>query len=67
MIDPWGRVVEGKRLDPGHAGVIDVRLPEPAAPTLYGRWGDGLFGVLLALMLAGGCRGDDARGGHDRG
>ena len=54
MIDPWGRVVDGKRLDPGHAGVIDVRLPEPAAPTLYGRWGDGLFGVLLALMLAGG-------------
>jgi apolipoprotein N-acyltransferase len=54
MIDPWGRVVDGKRLDPGHAGVIDVRLPEPAAPTLYGRWGDGLFGVLLVLMLAGG-------------
>src|SRR5690606_13884381 len=54
MIDPWGRVVDGKRLDPGHAGVIDVRLPEPAAPTLYGRWGDGLFGLLLVVMLAGG-------------
>ncbi len=54
MIDPWGRIVDGKRLDPGHAGVIDVRLPEPAAPTLYGRWGDGLFGLLLVLMLGGG-------------
>ena len=54
MIDPWGRIVDGKRLDPGQAGVIDVRLPEPAAPTLYGRWGDGLFGLLLVLMLAGG-------------
>lgn len=54
MIDPWGRIADGERLDPDHSGVIDARLPEPAAPTIYGRWGDGLFALLLALMLAGG-------------
>lgn len=56
MIDPWGRIVEGKRLDPGQAGIIDVRLPQPAPPTLYGRWGDLWFGVSLAIMLIGGRR-----------
>jgi apolipoprotein N-acyltransferase len=54
MIDPWGRIVEGKRLDPGLAGVIDVRLPQPAPPTVYGRWGDLGFAVLLVIMLIAG-------------
>ena len=56
MIDPWGRIVEGKRLDPGQAGIIDVRLPQAASPTLYGRWGDMGFAVLLIIMLAAGRR-----------
>ena len=56
MIDPWGRIVEGKRLDPGQAGIIDVRLPQAAAPTLYGRWGDMGFAVLLVIMLIAGRR-----------
>ncbi len=56
MIDPWGRIVEGKRLDPGQAGIIDVRLPQAAAPTLYGRWGDMGFAVLLIIMLITGRR-----------
>ncbi|MFB7879514.1 apolipoprotein N-acyltransferase [Brevundimonas diminuta] len=54
MIDPWGRIVEGKRLDPGQAGIIDVRLPQAAPPTLYGRWGDMGFAVLLIIMLIAG-------------
>jgi apolipoprotein N-acyltransferase len=51
MIDPWGRVVGDKRLDPGESGVIDTRLPRPAAVTVYGRFGDLLFwlGILAAL------------------
>lgn len=53
MIDPWGRIAEGKRLDPGQAGVIDVHLPEPAPPTPYGRWGNLWFGVSLAIVLIG--------------
>ncbi|WP_092306902.1 apolipoprotein N-acyltransferase [Brevundimonas viscosa] len=54
MIDPWGRVVDGARLDPGESGVIDARLPAPAAVTLYGRAGDLLFwlAVLGGLALA---------------
>ena len=56
MIDPWGRIVEGKRLDPGHAGVIDVRLPQAAPPTPYGRWGDLPFAAVLVLMLVAGRR-----------
>jgi apolipoprotein N-acyltransferase len=56
MIDPWGRIVEGKRLDPGQAGVIDVRLPQAAPPTLYGRWGDLWFAVGLTIMLIAGRR-----------
>lgn len=51
MIDPWGRIVGDRRLDPGESGVIDSRLPKPAAVTLYGRVGDLLFwlGILAAL------------------
>jgi len=56
MIDPWGRIVEGKRLDPGQAGIIDVRLPQPAPPTLYGRWGDLGFALVMVIMLAAGRR-----------
>lgn len=51
MIDPWGRVVEGKRLDTGESGVIDAVLPEPTRPTLYGRYGDLWFGAMLLLGL----------------
>ena len=52
MIDPWGRVVGDQRLEPGESGVIDARLPAPAAATVYGRFGDLLFGLALLLALA---------------
>ncbi|WP_298747009.1 apolipoprotein N-acyltransferase [uncultured Brevundimonas sp.] len=52
MIDPWGRVVGDQRLEPGESGVIDARLPAPAAVTVYGRLGDALFGLGLLLALA---------------
>ena len=54
MIDPWGRVVDGQRLDPGESGVIDARLPQPTGVTVYGRIGDLLFwlAVLAGLSFA---------------
>jgi len=47
MIDPWGRVIAGKRLDPGESGVIDARLPRPTEITPYGRFGDLFFGLMI--------------------
>ena len=47
MIDPWGRVIGGQRLDPGQSGVIDARLPAPTGVTLFGRFGDLAFWLLI--------------------
>lgn len=52
MIDPWGRIVEGQRLGSGVMGVLDVRLPAPAAETAYGRFGDLFFWIMIGLGLA---------------
>jgi apolipoprotein N-acyltransferase len=57
LIDPWGRIADDQRLDPGESGVLDVRLPRPAAATLYGRLGDLIFWLLLAAGLAAGWKG----------
>ena len=51
MIDPWGRVVEGTRLEAGESGVIDARLPRALAPTLYSRFGGFGFAGLMFLGL----------------
>ena len=57
MIDPWGRIVDHARLDPGESGVIDAWLAQPAAITPYGRFGDLLFWLAiiasLGLMMIG--------------
>lgn len=52
VIDPWGRVLPNARLDPGESGVIDARLPAPAAETLYGRFGDLFFWLMLLAGFA---------------
>jgi apolipoprotein N-acyltransferase len=49
VIDAQGRILPGKKLGLGQFGVIDTRLPAPARPTPYSRWGDGPFAGLLAL------------------
>lgn len=54
LIDPWGRVVDGARLDPGESGVIDVRLPQPTDVTLYGRFGDLFFWLMVLGALVPG-------------
>jgi apolipoprotein N-acyltransferase len=50
VIDPLGRIVDSLPL--GSEGVLDARLPQSLAPTLYARLGDRIAGALLALALA---------------
>ena len=49
VIDPYGRILH--RLALGEAGRIDSPLPRPLPPTLYARWGDLPFFVMLAAAL----------------
>ena len=51
IIDPWGRVIDGQRLDSGRSGVIDAWLPGPTEPTLFGRFGDLPFWLLVLAGL----------------
>jgi len=48
MIDPLGRVLRMKPL--GETGVVDSILPRPLPPTLYARYGDTLFFLMLILL-----------------
>ena len=50
MIDPMGRMTA--HLDLGHMGVVDAPLPRALAPTLYARFGDTLFVLLLLAAIA---------------
>ena len=52
MIDAYGRVLPGKSLDLGEMGVIDAELPPPAPPTLYRRWGEWPFVLMMGLTAA---------------
>lgn len=52
LIDPWGRVVPGKRLEPGESGVIDARLPQALPPTPHSRFRNLGFAVLWLLAAA---------------
>jgi apolipoprotein N-acyltransferase len=49
MIDAFGRIAPGAKLDLGAADIIDARLPPALPPTLYARWGDWPFVGMLAL------------------
>ena len=67
MIDPWGRVIDDQRLEPGESGVIDARLPRPATKTLYGRFGDLLFWLAVLAGLATAAPWGRLRGFHRAG
>jgi apolipoprotein N-acyltransferase len=47
-IDPLGRIIGLKPL--GETGVVDTILPKLLPPTLYARFGDALFFLMLALL-----------------
>ena len=49
VIDPVGRIIASLPL--GAQGVLDAPLPQPLAPTLYARFGDGVAGLLVAIAL----------------
>ncbi|MBN9465789.1 apolipoprotein N-acyltransferase [Brevundimonas sp.] len=52
MIDPWGRIVDGEKLEPGVMGVIDAPLPRSTDVTPYGRLGDWPFFIALLAACA---------------
>jgi len=54
MIDAYGRTTA--RLDLGKAGIIDAALPSPAPTTLYRRWGEWPFTLMMLLTVALGSR-----------
>ena len=48
VVDPYGRTVGA--LPVGVAGVLDAGLPRTLEPTLYARFGDGVFASLLQIL-----------------
>ena len=52
VIDPYGRVLS--RLSEGEDGIIDSKLPQSLAPTVFARLGELLFAVAGFLVLAAG-------------
>ncbi len=48
IIDAHGRVIS--ELGIGERGIVDGRLPAPIAPTLYARFGDGVFWAMMAAL-----------------
>lgn len=51
VIDPKGRITASLGLNT--AGFLDAKLPEPDAPTLYSRTGDGPWAIVLLIGLIG--------------
>lgn len=52
VIDAYGRIEGGARLELGQLGVIDAALPPPLRPTIYSRLGDLPFAILLLASAA---------------
>jgi apolipoprotein N-acyltransferase len=52
IIDAHGRILESLPL--GSQGTIDANLPDPLPPTLYARFGDLAFFLMILLGLAAG-------------
>jgi apolipoprotein N-acyltransferase len=49
MIDAYGRIAPGDRLEMGETGVIDARLPPKASSTPYNRHRDAAFAFMLLV------------------
>ncbi len=52
IIDAYGRVLPGKLLGQGAYGTIDALLPPALAPTVFDRWGEAPFLIMLLASLA---------------
>ena len=50
VIDPYGRLRGSLAL--GEIGVLDSPLPQALPATIYARFGDGGFGLILAVCLS---------------
>jgi len=61
VIDAYGRIRPGAVLGQGIAGVIDTPLPPALAPTLFSRWGDNLFWLLIFLSAGAAAKGREYR------
>lgn len=48
IVDAHGRIEA--RLGLGRSGVLEGPLPAPLAPTLYARWGDRVFWIMMVLL-----------------
>jgi len=51
VVDALGRSPRRLRLAQGKAGVIDAPLPSALPPTLFDRWGEGPFALMLFASL----------------
>ena len=51
VIDPYGRIADDLRLEPGESGVVDAPLPSPLGNTYFSRIGDWGFWALTTLGL----------------
>lgn len=52
FVDPYGRVLD--QLDLDEIGVIDYNIPEPAPPTLYSRYTNRSFFIMLGFVFLAG-------------
>ena len=50
MIDPYGRIISSLPLD--RMGVVDAALPRALTATLYARFADTIFAILLGSAAA---------------
>jgi apolipoprotein N-acyltransferase len=51
VIDAYGGSPKARRLGQGRTGVIDARLPPALAPTVFDRFGEGPFGLMMLVSL----------------
>ncbi len=51
IIDPYGRIPSGQRMNPGESGVIDARVPQALEPTLFSRTGSWPLLILGFVLL----------------
>jgi apolipoprotein N-acyltransferase len=51
VVDAYGRAPRRLQLAQGRAGVIDAVLPRALAPTVFDRWGEGAFALMLLVSL----------------